>query len=136
MSADLNSPISSTRLNGKSLILVRLAWWGITIFTVVYTIASLHTILIEKPVLAKPLWFFSDKESILLKQIGVLSASYIVYIIILGAIAGLMFFVAACLIFWWRSDDWQAILLSVIIITIGLTNIFRMGIPLAYAHRG
>jgi predicted Ser/Thr protein kinase len=120
MSANLNSPTASTRLSGKPLILARLAWWGIAILTLVDLIAALFTIFIEKPILEKPLWFLYDIEIARLNQLRISPNFYVAYISTLAAISAVMFFAFACLIFWRRSDDWQAILISLMSIAMGI----------------
>ena len=134
MSANPNSPATSTRLSGTPLILARLGWWSVTFLTFVDLFAALYTIFIEKPVLEKPLWFLYDDEIARINQLGISPDFYVKYITSLAAISAVMFFAIACLIFWRRSDDWQAILISQMGITIGIGTGWAIDGPLIEAH--
>ncbi|HNB93215.1 MAG TPA: serine/threonine-protein kinase [Saprospiraceae bacterium] len=134
MDPNSNIPATSTRLTGTPLILARLGWWSITILTFIDLSAALYTIFIEKPVLEKPLWFLYDDEIARLNQLGISPDFYVGYITTLAAISVLMFFAVACLIFWRRSDDWQAILISQMGITIGIGTGWAIDGPLIDTH--
>jgi serine/threonine-protein kinase len=128
MSADMNNPAPSTRLSGKPLVLARLAWWGIAILTFIYMIATQIYRLGDKP-----LDILYEQEVNLLNQIGVSPNFYVIYFNIIAFIAVLFFLIVGYVIFWRRSDDWMAILVSLTLMTGSLIS-FRWGYRMSVAQ--
>src|SRR5437763_1830564 len=87
--ADAHRP-TGTRLQGRWLALLRLAWAGLSIFALIVFIASVSE------------YVTSQQQSSL--------TGYTVFFVALGLLVALVWFSVAGLIFWHKSDDWMALL--------------------------
>lgn len=116
MSIDTNDTVAKTRLSGKSLIIARLIWWVVTILTFVYDVAALlHSF--ERPL--------SSIDEILRTQIqqnGISLMFFGAYKTAIDFSVVFLFLVAGVVIFWFRSDDWVALWVSLAIVVGGLTQ--------------
>src|SRR5215831_6740208 len=95
--ADLRT--RSTRLQGPLLALLRLIWIFLSLFALVLFIVSL------------PAYF-----SIQLKSYAV---GYAIFLLALGIFVALVWFIVALLILWRKSDDWMALLVSLMLVLQG-----------------
>lgn len=116
MSTDFNTPVTTTRLSGKILHLARIGWWTLTILTLVYDIAALiHS-------LEKPLLSIDEITRSQIQQNGISLTFFSAYKTAMDFSVVFLFLIAGAVIFWFRSDDWMAIWISLIIVTGGLTQ--------------
>ncbi len=106
LNADSSHP-TGTRLRGYRLALVRLGWVGLSILALIIFIASL------------PVYFARQQESY--------PAGYAVFLLILGIFVALVWFIVALLIFWRKSNDWMALLVSFMLVLQGVgTTIYPL----------
>jgi uncharacterized membrane-anchored protein len=104
VNADLKSK-RSTRLQGPWLALLRLVWIILSIFALFLFIASL------------PVYFASQQKSY--------TVGYAVFLLALGIFVALVWFIVAVLIFWRKSDDWLALLVSLMLVLQGASTIIN-----------
>ncbi|HYX50257.1 MAG TPA: hypothetical protein VE843_10970, partial [Ktedonobacteraceae bacterium] len=91
---------TSTRLQGRWLALFRLIWIVLSVFALVLFFVSL------------PEYFAS--------QLKAYTAGYAVFLLAMGILVAAMWFIVAVLIFWRKSDDWMALLVSLMLVLQGL----------------
>jgi hypothetical protein len=103
VNADLRS--SSTRLQGRWLALLRLTWIILSIFTLLLFIVSL------------PVYFSS--------QLKLYTGGYAVFLLSLGIFVALVWFTVALLIFWRKSNDWLALLVSLMLVLQGVNTTIK-----------
>src|SRR5712691_12717694 len=88
-----------TRLQGPWLAFLRLAWAVLSVLALLLFFASL------------PVYFASQQKSYAL--------GYAVFLLALGIFVVLVWFIVALLIFWRKSDDWMALLVSFMLVLQG-----------------
>jgi hypothetical protein len=98
VNADLKSK-RSTRLQGPWLALIRLVWIILSAFALLLFFVSL------------PVFFASLQKSYTL--------GYAVFLLALGIFVALVWFIVAVLIFWRKSNDWLALLVSLMLVLQG-----------------
>ncbi|MGZ3642575.1 MAG: hypothetical protein ACXWPS_00655 [Ktedonobacteraceae bacterium] len=98
VNADLKSK-RSTRLQGPWLALLRLAWTVLSVLALLLFFVSL------------PVYFASQQKSY--------AVGYAVFLLALGIFVALVWFIVAVLIFWRKSDDWMALLVSFMLVLQG-----------------
>jgi hypothetical protein len=91
---------TSTRLQGRWLALFRLIWIVLSVFALVLFFVSL------------PEYFASQLKSY--------TAGYAIFLFAMGIFVAVMWFIVAALIFWRKSDDWMALLVSLMLLLQGL----------------
>jgi hypothetical protein len=96
--ADSSHP-TGTRLQGYWLALVRLGWVVLSVLALILFIASL------------PVYFTRQQE--------LYTAGYAVFLLALGIFVALVWFIVALLIFWRKSTDWMALLVSLMLMLQG-----------------
>jgi hypothetical protein len=101
---------TSTSLYGRRLALVRLAWAGLSVLALIIFIASL------------PVYFARQQESY--------PAGYAVFLLVLGILVALVWFLVALLVFWRKSNDWMTLLVSFMLVLQGVgTTIYPLDAP-------
>lgn len=101
--ADVNATLqlaTNTRLQGPLLAVLRLVWIILSIFSLVLFIVSL------------PVYFTSQQKSY--------PTGYAVFLLALGILVALVWFLVALLIFWRKSNDWMALLVSFMLVLQGV----------------
>ena len=98
VNADLRSR-RSTRLQGPWLAFLRLTWIILSVLALILFFVSL------------PVYFASQQK---LYAVG-----YAVFILALGIFVALVWFIVAVLIFWRKSNDWLALLVSLMLVLQG-----------------
>src|SRR5947209_17747627 len=100
--ADMNAALAlalNTRLQGPWLPLLRLAWVLLSLLTFSVFVASL------------PVYFADQQTSYPL--------GYASFLLALGVVIALIWFIVAVLIFWRKSNDWMALLVSLMLVLQG-----------------
>ena len=106
LNADSSHP-TGTRLQGYRLALVRLGWVGLSVLALIIFMASL------------PVYFARQQKSY--------SVGYAVFLLVLGSFVALVWFIVALLIFWRKSNDWMALLVSFMLVLQGVgTTIYPL----------
>jgi hypothetical protein len=152
MSADamVNQSISSpdsksdapTRLHGRRLLLARLVWFVVVAFTVVLFVLTIPLQVAEaQRICTSPvvndcfnLGQLTPQLVQELEQMGLSLGFYAGYVTIVQVAFPLLFLAVGALIFWFKSDDWMALLVSLMLVVFGLAdsaNTSRL-LPLAY----
>jgi len=90
---------TNTRLRGRWLALLHLAWVVLSVLALILFIASL------------PVYFASQQKSY--------TVGYAVFLLALGIFVALVWYIVALLIFWRKSDDWMALLVSLMLVLQG-----------------
>jgi hypothetical protein len=98
VNADLKS-IRGTRLQGPWLALLRLTWIILSVLALILFFVSL------------PVYFVSQQK---LYAVG-----YAVFVLALGIFVALVWFTVAVMIFWRKSNDWLALLVSLMLVLQG-----------------
>jgi signal transduction histidine kinase len=93
---------SHTRLQGPWLVLVRLVWVVLSLLAWSIFIASL------------PVYFASQQKSY--------TVGYAVFLLVLGIFVSLVWFIVAVMIFWRKSNDWLALLVSLMLVLQGVNT--------------
>src|SRR6266852_6218317 len=106
VSSDLHST-TGTRLRGPWPALLRLVWVVSSILALLLFVVSL------------PVYFASLRTSF--------TVGYAVFLFALGIFVALVWFMVALLIFWRKSDDWMALLVSLMLVLQGVgTTIYPL----------
>ena len=102
-------PTTGTRLQGPWLSLIRLVWVVLSILALILFIASL------------PVYFASQQKSY--------AVGYAVFLLALGIFVALVWFIVAVLLFWRKSNDWLALLVSFMLVLQGVgTTIYPLDV--------
>ena len=104
VNSDLQRP-TGTRLQGRWLPLVRLAWVVLSVLALSIFIASL------------PVYFAMQTRSYMVV--------YAAFLFTLGIFVALVWFIVAVLIFWRKSNDWLALLVSFMLVAQGVNTTLR-----------
>ena len=98
---------TNTRLRGPWLVLLRLAWVVLSVLALIIFMASL------------PVYFASQQKSYMV--------GYAVFLLVLSIFVALVWFIVALLIFWRKSNDWMALLVSFMLVLQGVgTTIYPL----------
>src|SRR5262249_31800422 len=102
---------TNSRLIGRSLIIGRLLWWIIAPLSIgVFALAAL---VYHQNIMA------SDKYTDGLNQLGIPLVAYAAYQLGVAIFQFAVFVIVAVALFRRRSDDWMAILVSIVLLTFG-----------------
>jgi hypothetical protein len=101
VNSDLHSA-TNTRLRGPWLALLRLVWLMLSVLALIIFIVSL------------PVYFASQQKSY--------TIGYAVFLLALGILVALVWFIVAVLIFWRKSNDWLALLVSLMLVLHGVNT--------------
>src|SRR6266700_3400749 len=103
--ADMNAALPrapNTRLQGPWLPLLRLTWVLLSLLTFSVFVASL------------PVYFVGQQTSY--------PVGYASFLLALGVVIALIWFIVAVLIFWRKSNDWMALLVAFLLVTQGANS--------------
>ena len=115
-----------TRLRGGLLISARIVWLAVVIFTLIIFLLSLPAYVVQlQTVCAGVTCVYSYGQltpgtAQALQNLGFSIGAYAVSILALITASTLVSFGVAGLIFWRRSDDWMAMLVSLFLVTFGV----------------
>ena len=115
---------TETRLHGSWLILVRVGWLVVAVFTLIIVVASLPVYVAQLQTLctgtacAFPQQL-SPEQARLLKGIGLSPGDYAAYTVALTLATMVVCLVVSTLIIWRRPDDRMAVLVALMLMTLG-----------------
>jgi signal transduction histidine kinase len=104
---------AETRLYGRWLLLARLLWIGVALFTVALFVANLPVTL--------DLWprIISAADARYLQTHGLSVSAWTTFWVVESVLVALVWMGMGVLIFWRRSDDWLALLVACFLVTSG-----------------
>jgi hypothetical protein len=119
-----------TRLHGRVLLLARVTWFAVVGLTVTLLVLSIPLQITQSQTIcynpdirqcfqANQLTPENLRE---LQQFGLSLEFYAGYLSVVGVIFALVFLAVGALIFWRKSDDWIALLISLMLVIAGLAN--------------
>ena len=115
-----------TRLHGRRLVLARVVWVAVVVFSLSIFLLSLPAYFAQlQTVCAGDTCVYSYGQltpgtAQALQNLGLSTGGYAVSILALAIASALVSFGVAGLIFWRRSDDWMAMLVSLFLVTFGV----------------
>ena len=115
-----------TRLHGRRLVLARVVWVAVVVFTLSIFIASLPAYFAQlQTVCVGDTCIYAYGQltpgtAQALQNLGLSTGGYAVSILALAIASALVFFGVACVLFWRRSDDWMAMFVSLFFVIIGV----------------
>jgi peptidoglycan/LPS O-acetylase OafA/YrhL len=121
-----------TTLHGPQLLAARLAWITATVLVVgVYAAAvpvafATYRDVCESGATCGPYWYLTSKDAMALRGMGLSVGFYAAYSIAVEVFYGLVFWVIGALIFWRKSDNWVALLVSFMLVTFGAMNLIEL----------
>jgi hypothetical protein len=122
-----NAPSDSyTRLRGRRLPITRVAWLAVVSATVALYVVSIP---VQAQMLSMPCTDNCQNGQINaaqmqeLSRLGLSLNFYVGYFTGLQAVFGFVFLVIGALIFWRKSDDWMALLVSLMLVIFGLATV-------------
>ncbi|NTU63826.1 MAG: hypothetical protein HGB05_10600 [Chloroflexi bacterium] len=114
MNADVTS---RTQLSGRSLVVARAVWIALAVFYIGAYLVTVPILLSETPDFASTTEGISHADFLAgLAQIGVSPGGYTVYQQWSEVVVTLVYLALGCFIFWRKSDDWMALLTSLLFI--------------------
>jgi hypothetical protein len=120
---------AGTRLSGRGLILIRLAWIVLVVCILVYFIASLPQTFVTLLQPCSGAWCTNATGRLTASQMhSLVTAGISLYayawswIVITGAIS-LVWFGVGGILFWRKSDDWMVLLVALMLISAGADNV-------------
>src|SRR5215469_14135552 len=132
---------ASTRLHGRWLVIARAIWMALVLFTVSSFILSLPAYFAQlQTICSGDLCVYSygrltPGNAQALQHLGLSISSYAASVLALAIASVLVFFGVAGLIFWRRSDDWMALLVSLFLVNFGV-NFSAQGLLAANMQTG
>jgi hypothetical protein len=121
-----------TTLYGRGLLAARTAWIIVVIFVVgVYAVAVFAAFANYQDVCEAgrecgPYWYLTPEDVIALRGMGLSIGFYAAYSIAAEVLYALVFWGVGALVFWKRSDDWVALLVSLTLVTFGALNLIEL----------
>jgi hypothetical protein len=118
-----NSP--QTKLRGSKLFAARMVWVVVTVLTVGLAIATVPIAYSEYHAVCaagtecNALLQLSSQDALALRVLGLSVNFYATYMLVAEIVFMLGFWTIGALIFWRRSDDWLALLFSLMLVTFG-----------------
>lgn len=128
-SNSIDSNSATTRLTGAFLIIARVVWLAVFVFTLSIFIASLPAYFAQLHTVCAGLTCVYSYGQLTpgtaqaLQNLGLSIGVYAASTLALMTASTLVSFALAGLIFWRRSDDWMAILVSLFLVTFGINFI-------------
>jgi hypothetical protein len=121
MNAAKSSSIESTRLSGWPLVIARIGWLALTVIYLAILVSSM------------PLYWdqlSNDPYGLeaSLEQIGLSMRFFVWYVITLNCLAAAALMIMAILIFMRKSNDWMALLISLMMVAIGAVTLPISGV--------
>jgi hypothetical protein len=121
MSGKTSSGLEGTRLSGRRLAVARTVWLGLTIAYLSMLAVSIP--LYWDKLLSDP---YGLEESLV--QVGLSLHFFVVYAVLLTFLVILILMTMAILIFLRKSDDWMALLVSLMMVAIGAVTLPVTGV--------
>jgi hypothetical protein len=130
------SHVSETSLSGYWLVLARIVWVVLVVFTLSTFIASLPAYFAQLQTVCSgatcaftygQLTHSSAQE---LQTLRLSIGGYAVSVLVLATASALVYFAVATVLFWRRSADWMAMLVSLFLVSFG-TNFLTLGLAAA-----
>ena len=116
-----------TRLHGRWLLLARVVWVGVVALIVGFFITSLPVYLEQLQAPCVPttcsFWQLSPAAAQTLQRLGFSSADYATYTLTLLIVFGVVWLAVALVLFWRKSDDWMALLVALLLVTLGTAEL-------------
>ncbi len=118
--------IKGTRLHGRWLVIARVVWVAVVVFTLSIFIASLPAYFAQlQTVCAGVTCVYAYGQltpgtSQALQNLGLSTGGYAVSILALAIASALVSFGIACVLFWRRSADWMAMFVSLFLVSFGV----------------
>jgi hypothetical protein len=118
--------VENTRLHGRWLVLAKLVWVVVVVFTLSIFMLSLSTYFAQlQTVCAGDTCVYAYGQltpgtAQALQNLGLSTGEYAVSVLALAIASALISFAVAALIFWRRSDDWMAMFVSLFLVIIGV----------------
>ena len=115
-----------TRLHGRWLVIVRIVWVAVVVFTLSIFILSLPAYFAQlQTVCVGDTCVYAYGQltpgtAQALQNLSLSTGGYAVSILALAIASALVFFGVACVLFWRRSDDWMAMFVSLFLVIIGI----------------
>src|SRR5260370_6078192 len=115
-----------TRLHGRWLVLARVVWAAVVVFTLSIFLLSLPAYFAQlQTVCVADTCVYSygqltSGSAQALQNLGLSTGGYVVSSLALAIASALVFFGVACVLFWRRSDDWIAMFVSLFLVIIGV----------------
>jgi hypothetical protein len=115
-----------TRLHGRRLVLARVVWVAVVVFTLSIFLLSLPAYFAQlQTVCAGDTCVYSYGQltpgtAQALHNLGLSTGGYVVSILALAIASALVSFGVACVLFWRRSDDWMVMFVSLFLVIIGV----------------
>jgi hypothetical protein len=116
----------STRLHGRRLVLARIVWVAVVVFTLSIFLLSLPAYVAQlQTICAGDTCVYAYGQltpgtAQTLQNLGFSIGGYAVSILVLATASALVSFGVACVLFWRRSDDWMAMFVSMFLVIIGV----------------
>jgi hypothetical protein len=115
-----------TRLHGRRLVLARVVWVAIVVFTLSIFLLSLPAYFAQLQTVCVGVTCvyaygqLTPGTAQALHNLGLSTGGYAVSILALAIASASISFGVACVLFWRRSDDWMAIFVSLFLVIIGV----------------
>ena len=115
-----------TRLHGRWLVIVRIVWVAVVVFTLSIFMLSLPAYFAQLQTVCTGVTCVYSYGQLTpgtaqaLQNLGLSTGGYAVSILALAITSALVFFGVACVLFWRRSDDWMVMFVSLFLVIIGV----------------
>src|SRR2546421_1422441 len=115
-----------TRLHGRWLVIVRIVWVAVVVFTLSIFMLSFPAYFAQLQTVCVGVTCvyaygqLTPGTAQALQNLGLSTGGYAVSILALAIASALVFFGVACVLFWRRSDDWMAVFVSLFLVIIGV----------------
>ena len=119
---------ASTRLSGRWLVLVRVGWVAVVVFMLVVFFGSLPDTFVVLHQPCSSVWCGSSGGQLSASQIQALPRNdlsldaYAWFWFLLNVAPAFVWFVVGGILFWRKSDDWMALLVALMLISVGANN--------------
>ena len=116
----------STRLHGRRLVLARVVWVAVVVFTLSIFLLSLPAYFAQLQTVCVGITCvyaygqLTPGTAQALQNLGLSTGGYAVSILALAIASALVSFGVACVLFWRRSDDWMVMFVSLFLVIIGV----------------
>src|SRR2546421_850756 len=115
-----------TRLHGRWLVIVRIVWVAVVVFTLSIFMLSFPAYFAQLQTVCVGVTCvyaygqLTPGTAQALQNLGLSTGGYAVSILALAIASALVFFGVACVLFWRRSDDWMAMFVLLFLVIIGV----------------
>ncbi len=123
---------AQTTLRGRRLLAARTVWIIATALVVgvyvaaVYIAYAKYRTICEAGTGCGPYWYLTPEDVVALRRLGLSVGFYTAYRLAVEVFYTMVFWVIGALIFWKRSDNWMALLLSLTMVTFGTLNLIEL----------